>query len=77
MELKNLGRSKRLQFITLVFGAIGGLLYWKFIGCKSGTCPIKSVWYWTVLWGAVFGYLLGDITSDVIQKRSKKAEGEK
>jgi hypothetical protein len=72
MNTKGLFRSKRLQIISLVIGALGGFLYWKFIGCNSGTCPIKSVWYWTMLWGAVFGYLAGDITIDLIRKRSSK-----
>ncbi len=77
MELKSLGRSKRLQIITLLVGAIAGLLYWKYVGCKTGTCPLKSVWYWTMLWGAVFGYLVGDISSDFIQKMNVNKKEEK
>ena len=54
-------------------GAIGGFLYWRFVGCTSGTCAIKSVWYYTVLWGAAMGYLIGDIILDFIKKRKKDA----
>lgn len=54
-------------------GAIGGFLYWRFVGCTSGTCAIKSVWYYTVLWGTAMGYLLGDIILDFIKKRKKDA----
>ncbi len=74
MEFKKFVRSKRLQIIFLVVGAVGGLVYWKLVGCKTGTCPIKSVWYWTMLWGAVMGYLVGDLTNDIIQKRGKRKE---
>ena len=57
-----------------VLGAIGGFLYWKFIGCTTGTCPIKSVWYWSTLWGLVMGYLIGDLIGDFIKKRKLKNE---
>ncbi|WP_346854452.1 DUF6132 family protein [uncultured Draconibacterium sp.] len=66
-------KQKRLALIFLVLGAIGGFLYWKFVGCTSGTCAIKSVWYWSTLWGAAVGYLIGDFISDIIKKiRTKK-----
>lgn len=77
MDVNNFLKSKRLQLIFLVIGAVGGFLYWKFVGCKTGTCPIQSVWYWTVLWGSAVGYLVGDFISDIITKHKKKSEGEK
>ncbi len=77
MRLKNLFKSKRVQIFGLVLGVLGGLIYWEFVGCKSGSCPIKSVWYWTMLWGAVFGYLIGDMTNDIIQKRNRNKTVEK
>lgn len=52
-----------------ISGAIGGFLYWKFVGCISGTCPIKSVWYLMTLWGTAMGYLIGDLTGSFIFKR--------
>jgi hypothetical protein len=56
-----------------IAGAIGGFLYWKFVGCQSGTCLIKSVWYLSTLWGLAFGYLAGSIIEDLIMKfREKK-----
>ena len=77
MELKRIFQSKRIQIIFLIAGAISGFLYWRFVGCTSGTCAIKSVWYWTTLWGAAMGYLVGDFISDIIQKRKKDGEGSK
>jgi len=76
MDMKGLFQTKRIQIIFLLVGAVGGFLYWRFIGCTSGTCAIKSVWYWTTLWGAAMGYLVGDFINDIIQKRKKKGEGE-
>ena len=61
-------KNKILQIIFALAGALGGFLYWKFVGCESGTCAIKSVWYWSTLWGAVFGYLIGDLIGDIVKK---------
>ncbi len=47
--------------IGIVVGAIGGYLYYYFIGCRSGSCPINSNPYISTLWGALIGYLLGDM----------------
>lgn len=70
----NLIKEKQLSLILLVAGAIAGFLYWKYVGCLSGTCAIKSVWYWSTLWGAAVGYFLGDFINDIIVKRKKKAD---
>ena len=52
----------------------GGFLYQRFVGCNSGNCPIQSVWYMSILWGAVLGYLLGDIVFDFVKRRRKSKE---
>jgi len=67
-------KTKKLALLFLVLGAIGGFLYWKFVGCTSGTCVIKSVWYWSTLWGAVVGYLVGDMLNDLILKIKSRKE---
>lgn len=67
-------KDKRLSFAFTAIGAIGGFLYWRFVGCVSGTCAIQSVWYWSTLWGAAVGYLVGDFINDFVQKRKNKAE---
>jgi hypothetical protein len=63
------------EIIGAVIGAIGGFLYWKYVGCVSGTCTIKSNWYLMVPWGMLLGYLAGSIAGDLIRK--KKAVKEK
>ncbi len=45
----------------IVAGAIAGYLYYYYIGCRSGSCPINTNPYFSVAWGAIIGYLLGDI----------------
>lgn len=36
-------------------GAIAGLLYWEFIGCNGGSCPLTSNPYKTVILFTVMG----------------------
>jgi hypothetical protein len=59
--------------IGTIAGAAGGFLYWKFVGCQSGTCPIKSVWYLSTLWGLVMGYLVGSIIEELLMKAREKS----
>ncbi|MFZ5430997.1 MAG: DUF6132 family protein [Bacteroidota bacterium] len=70
--MKDKLKKYRISIIFAIAGAIGGFLYWRFVGCLSGTCPIKSVWYWTTLWGTAAGYLVGDMIREFLEKREKK-----
>jgi len=49
------------SIIGIVVGAIGGYIYYAKIGCSNGSCAISSNPYISTLWGAVMGYLLGDM----------------
>ncbi len=64
----------RLPLIFGTIGGIGGFLYWRFVGCLSGTCVIRSVWYWSTLWGTAVGYLIGDSLREFLIKRKKKRD---
>ncbi len=66
--------KKYLPEITgAVIGTIGGFLYWKYVGCASGTCTIKSNWYLMIPWGMVMGFLVGSVAGDLIRKRKSAA----
>ncbi len=45
----------------VVFGAVGGYLYWKHVGCLTGTCPITSHPLNSTAYGAFMGGLLGSM----------------
>jgi hypothetical protein len=49
--------------IGTAFGAAGAYLFYLKVGCSSGTCAITSNPWLSAIWGAVMGYLLGDIFS--------------
>lgn len=50
-----------LQIIGLFIGGVLGFVYYLKVGCSSGTCPITSNPFITILWGALTGYLIGDL----------------
>ena len=61
-----------LKFAGVATGILGGWLYYFYVGCVSGTCPITSNPYKMMLYGAVMGYLLFDIfTKDTKKKKSE------
>ncbi|MGE0021289.1 MAG: DUF6132 family protein [Draconibacterium sp.] len=74
MNIREFIQKHRIQIVFTIAGAIGGFLYWRFVGCTSGTCAIKSVWYWTTLWGSAVGYLAGDFIHDILEKRKNKGK---
>ena len=55
-----------------ILGALSGFLYWRFIGCLSGACPIWSNPWISTGYGALLGYLIGGLF--VPSKKSQPAE---
>lgn len=51
----------KLTIIGIVIGAIGGYLYYYYVGCSSGTCAITSKPLNSTLYGAIMGGLLLNI----------------
>lgn len=58
-----------LKIAGITLGALGGYLYYYYVGCVSGTCPITSNPYRMMIYGAIIGYLLLDMFS---QKNNTK-----
>jgi hypothetical protein len=50
--------TNKLYFIGTVVGAVGGFLYWKYVGCLTGTCAITSNPIRSTVYFAVFGALI-------------------
>jgi hypothetical protein len=48
----------KLTVLGILIGAVGGYLYYHFIGCTSGSCPITSQPVNSTLYGAMMGGLL-------------------
>lgn len=60
---------KRVLISTLA-GALIGYLYYRFIGCYSGTCGITSDPYISTVYFALMGLIFGLI----IKKEKRKAQ---
>jgi len=49
--------QNKLLIIGILLGAVAGFLYWKLVGCNTGTCMITSKWPNSTAYGAVMGGL--------------------
>jgi len=68
--MDNFIKKNILVIVGILVGAIGGFLYWKFIGCASGTCAITSKPLNSTAYGAVMGGLL----FSMFEKKKKEKE---
>ena len=59
--MKEFIKKNILKIIGSLIGGVGGFAYYYFVGCASGTCPITSNPYISILYGALLGYLLLDM----------------
>ena len=62
--------KNKLIFLGVLLGAIGGYLYYYYIGCASGTCSITSQPVNSTLYGAMMGGLL----FNMFDKQKTKSE---
>uniref|UniRef100_UPI004027E055 hypothetical protein n=1 Tax=Phocaeicola vulgatus TaxID=821 RepID=UPI004027E055 len=58
--------------LGIVAGMVGGYLYWRYVGCTTGTCPITSSPVNSSIWGAAMGGLL--LSSFMPEHRKIKKE---
>ncbi|MCU0390834.1 MAG: DUF6132 family protein [Thermoflexibacter sp.] len=50
--------KNKLIIAGVIIGAVAGYLYYFYVGCASGTCPITSRPFPSTLYGALLGGLL-------------------
>ena len=70
--MKKFVNINRLTLAGVILGALGGFLYWKFIGCLSGTCAITSNPVNSTLYGAVMGGLFLSLFQPTTKKNAEK-----
>lgn len=72
--MKEFVKKHILKIAGIVLGMVGGYLYYYFIGCNGGTCPITSNPYISMIYGGVLGYLFFDLFSKKRKKDDKNTE---
>lgn len=55
----------KLTILGIVIGAVGGYVYYYFVGCSSGSCSITS----RPLNSTVYGALMGGLLLSIFQKQ--------
>ncbi|MDD3108998.1 MAG: hypothetical protein PHV49_07325 [Alistipes sp.] len=61
-------RSVRWTLAGALLGILAGGLYWRFVGCSSGSCPITASPWLSMLWGGAMGALLGSSVKSTPRK---------
>jgi hypothetical protein len=44
--------------LGIVIGGVAGFLYFRLVGCRTGSCPITSNPFTSIIFGALFGGLI-------------------
>jgi hypothetical protein len=68
--------QNKLIIVGIIIGAIGGFIYWKQIGCSSGTCMITSKWPNSTAYGALMGGLVFSIFQKPVKTNKETKENE-
>lgn len=60
---KNKGKTLCIiiYVLTVIVGAAGGYLLYRFAECGAGSCSVTSNPYFGAALGAIFGFLLGTL----------------
>jgi len=58
MDMRKWIGQNKLYIAGAIAGSLAGFLYWKWVGCASGTCLITSKPLNSSLYGAMMGALL-------------------
>lgn len=55
-------------------GALGGYLYYAYIGCASGSCAMASNGFFMTIYGGTLGYFIGGIFTPIKKKEEAPTE---
>lgn len=61
-KIKNILSGVKFRKIIpgILIGGMAGFLFYYFVGCKTGSCPITGHSYSSIMAGGLMGYLISD-----------------
>lgn len=62
--------ANKIGFIGGLMGAVAGFLYWKYVGCLTGTCAITSNPLRSTLYFAMMGALAFNLFKKTAKEKS-------
>ncbi len=62
-----------VSIVFILLGIACGFAYYYFIGCSSGSCPMRSNPWIMSAYGGLIGYLAGDVFKWVRQKLNRRS----
>ncbi|HRG57607.1 MAG TPA: hypothetical protein PK323_01545 [Bacteroidia bacterium] len=65
--------KNKITFLGVLFGAIGGYLYYTHVGCLSGTCAITA----SPIMSTIYGAVMGGLIFNMFEKEPKNKNDEK
>lgn len=65
-------KNNWFYLIGAFIGGLAGYLYWIYVGCETGTCPITASPIRTTLYGALMGALAFSLFKN--NKKEEKKE---
>lgn len=75
--MKKWVNKNKLYLIGALVGAVAGFIYWRQVGCVSGTCmitskPVNSTLYGAIMGALVLGLFKKEEDNDNIKKEDAK-----
>lgn len=67
--MKKFVKKQLLVIIGATIGGTAGYLYWKFVGCSSGSCAITS----SPVNSSIYGAIMGGLFLSIFQKDKNKS----
>ncbi len=67
--MKKFIKDHILTLIGALVGALGGYLYYLYVGCQNGTCAITSNPINSTLYGVLMGGLLLNSIESILKKK--------
>ncbi|MFW5805837.1 MAG: hypothetical protein ACOCVX_04840 [Bacteroidales bacterium] len=70
--MKEFFKKHKFAILLTLAGLVAGWLYYYYVGCLTGTCPLQKLWYYDMALGGLLGMVVGDLIDARIKKRKPK-----